>query len=64
VRVAQLALTFLGQQPGGVDGLFGNNSRRAMQRFQAAEGLPQTTNLTDAAFNALVQKAFGGDLDS
>lgn len=64
VRVAQLALTFLGHQPGGVDGLFGSNSRRALQRFQVAEGLPQTNELTDADFNALAQKAFGGDLDS
>jgi hypothetical protein len=64
VRVAQLALTFLGHRPGGVDGLFGNNSLRALQQFQVAEGLPQTTALTDGAFNALVEKAFGGDLGS
>jgi hypothetical protein len=64
VRVAQLALTFLGHRPGGVDGLFGNNSRAALKRFQAAEGLPQTNELTDADFAALVQKAFGGNLDS
>ena len=64
VRVAQLALTFLGHDPKGVDGLFGNGTRTALQRFQAAEGMPQTTELTDAGFNALVRKAFGGDLDS
>jgi hypothetical protein len=64
VRVAQLALTFLGNDPKGVDGLFGNGTRTALQRFQAAEGMPQTTELTDAGFDALVRKAFGGDLDS
>jgi len=62
VRVAQLALTFLGHNPVGVDGLFGNNTRRALQRFQAAEGLPETTDLTDAAYDALVEKAFDGIL--
>ncbi|MGH2627434.1 MAG: N-acetylmuramidase domain-containing protein [Anaerolineales bacterium] len=64
VRIAQLALTFLAHKPGGVDGLFGNNSRRALQRFQVAERLPQTTELTNADFDALVAKAFGGDIDS
>ena len=58
-----MALTFLGHDPRGVDGLFGNNSRRALQRFQSAEGLPQTTELTSADFDALVAKAFGGTLD-
>ena len=64
VRVAQLALTFLDHRPGGVDGLFGRNTRSALQRFQAAEGRPLTTELTDADFDALVQRAFGGDLNS
>lgn len=63
VRIAQLALTFLGQNPGGVDGQFGNNTRRALQRFQAAHQMPQTNELTDADFAALVNAAFGGDLD-
>ncbi|MBX9843406.1 MAG: N-acetylmuramidase domain-containing protein [Xanthobacteraceae bacterium] len=63
IRIAQLALTFLGHRPGGVDGLFGNNSRLALQRFQAAEHLPQTTELTPRDFDALVEKAFGGTLD-
>ena len=63
VRIAQLALTFLGHKPGGVDGIFGNNSRRALHRFQAAEGIPKTNELTAADFDALVLKAFAGDLD-
>jgi peptidoglycan hydrolase-like protein with peptidoglycan-binding domain len=64
VRIAQLALTFLGHNPRGVDGQFGNNTRRALQRFQAAAGLPQTTTLDDASLNALVAKAFDGALDA
>lgn len=63
VRIAQLALTFLGHGPGGVDGIFGNNTRAALRRFEAAEGMPSTTNLTNTNFNALVDKAFGGNLD-
>ena len=63
IRIAQLALTFLGHNPGGVDGLFGNNTRRALQAFQNAEGMQQTTELTGVASDALVKKAFDGDLD-
>jgi hypothetical protein len=63
VRIAQLALMFLGQHPGGIDGLFGNNTRMALQAFQSAEGMQQTTELTDVAFDALVKKVFDGNLD-
>jgi hypothetical protein len=62
VRMVQLALTFLGFNPGGVDGLFGNNTRRALQAFQLASGLEQTTELNQTSIAALVQKAFDGDL--
>jgi hypothetical protein len=62
VRIAQAALTFLGHGPKGVDGLFGSNTRKALQRFQAAEGRAVTTELNDADLDALIQKAFGGDL--
>jgi hypothetical protein len=62
VRIAQLALTFLRFNPGGVDGLFGNNTRQALQAFQQSAGLPQTTELDQASIAALVQKAFDGDL--
>lgn len=63
VRIAQVALTLLGHNPRGVDGLFGNNTRKALNRFQTSEGLPKTDTLTDQAFEALVAKAFGGTLD-
>jgi hypothetical protein len=56
-------LTFLRHKPGGVDGIFGGNTRGALQRFQAVEGRPKTTRLTNADFDALVEKAFNGDLN-
>jgi hypothetical protein len=62
VRIAQLALTFLGHSPGGVDGIFGNNTRAALRRFQAAQGMPLTTKLTDPDLDALIANAFGGSL--
>ena len=59
VRIAQLGLTFLDITPGGVDGVFGKNSRRAMQRFQATEGLPTTDDLNDNVLDAIVRKTWG-----
>ena len=58
-RIAQLGLTFLEISPGGVDGVFGKNSRRAMQRFQATEGLPTTDDLNDNVLDAIVKKVWG-----
>ena len=58
-RIAQLGLTFLGISPGGVDGVFGKNTRRAMQRFQATEGLPTTDDLNDNVLDAIVKKVWG-----
>ena len=63
VRIAQLALMFLGHSPRGIDGLFGNNTRMALQAFERAEEMQETTQLTNEAFDRLVQKAFGGNLD-
>ena len=48
----QALLTYLGYDPGEVDGLPGNNTRRAVQAFQAQEGLEQDGSpgpLTQAA---------------
>src|SRR5207253_3100448 len=64
VRIAQLALTFLGLDPGIVDGLLGNRTRTAMQRFQTNEGLAQTNELTDETLDALVKKVFGGKVEA
>jgi hypothetical protein len=63
MRIAQLALTFLGHNPRGVDGLFGSNTRKALNRFQTAKGLPKTDQLTDDAFDRLVEEAFDGELN-
>ena len=59
VRIAQLGLTFHDINPGGVDGVFGKNSRKAMQRFQATEGLPTTDDLNDNVLDAIVRKCWG-----
>ena len=48
----QALLTYLGYDPGEVDGLPGKNTRRAVQAFQVAEGLTQDGSpgpLTQAA---------------
>lgn len=39
VRLAQAALTGLGYDAGGADGIFGANTATAVKRFQAAHGL-------------------------
>ena len=54
---------FLGQRPGGVDGLFGNNTRKALQAFHRAEAIQKTTELSDDAFDRLVRKTCDGNLD-
>ena len=55
----QALLTYLGYDPGEVDGLPGKNTRRAVQAFQAAEGLEQDGSpgpLTQAALLEAVAK--------
>lgn len=50
----QSLLTYLGYDPGEVDGLPGRNTRRAVLAFQAQEGLAQDGSpgpLTQAALN-------------
>ena len=59
VRIAQLGLTFLDIIPEGVDGVFGKNSRKAMQRFQAMEGLPTTDDPNGNVLDAIVRKCWG-----
>ncbi len=53
VRAAQLYLGYLGFDPGGVDGWFGQGSQRAVTRFQKSRNLPQNGALDDATFAAL-----------
>lgn len=59
VRAAQANLTFLGFNPGGVDGLFGKATRAALNAFQKAQGLPATGELDDGTLNEL-QTAISG----
>lgn len=42
VRGVQMALQSLGYDVGGVDGVFGNGTDRAVRQFQADQGLPVT----------------------
>src|SRR5213078_185149 len=44
VRTAQLYLTFLGFQPGPVDGLMGSKTRTALTTFQGQQGLTASGN--------------------
>jgi hypothetical protein len=53
VRAAQLYLAYLGFDPGGVDGWYGQGSQRAVKRFQGSRNLPQSGALDDATFAAL-----------
>jgi hypothetical protein len=53
VRAAQLYLTFLGYNPSGVDGWFGQATQNALIKFQKAKGLEPSGRLDDTAFSAL-----------
>ncbi|MDX2287477.1 MAG: peptidoglycan-binding protein [Hyphomicrobiaceae bacterium] len=53
----QTALDRLGYEPGTIDGILGNNSRRAIRSFQASLGAAQTGTLTDNQTKALLEKA-------
>ena len=59
VRTAQLYLTYLGYKPGGVDGLFGGNSQKALIAFQKSADLAPSGGLDDASYSALVKAAMG-----
>jgi len=54
VRAAQLYLTLRGYAPGGIDGIAGQHTLKAILDFQASVGLPQTGDLDDATMSALV----------
>ncbi len=54
VRGAQIRLGYAGFDPGGVDGALGPRTRRALEAFQAARGLP-VTGQTDAATLAALE---------
>jgi hypothetical protein len=58
VREAQLLLTYLGHDPGLIDGWFGSNTRRALNSFQAKVGLPETDELSSVALDRLRKEAY------
>ena len=53
VRAAQLKLTYLGLNPGPVDGWSGKMTKSALAEFQKARNLPATGELDAATFAAL-----------
>jgi hypothetical protein len=66
VRDAQICLGYLGFVPsrefrnGFVDGLMGPGTRKVLKRFQADNGLPQTSEVTGSVLAALKEQAFNG----
>ncbi len=59
VRAAQLYLTFVGYNPSGVDGWFGQGTQNALIKFQEAKGLEPSGRLDDPVFLALEGAAMG-----
>jgi len=53
IRAAQLMLTFLGRNTGGVDGVNGPHTSLALKAFQTAQGLPATGQTDDPTMDAL-----------
>lgn len=49
----QVELSKLGYNPGGADGHFGSNTRKALMSFQAARGLKQTGTANSATWDAI-----------
>jgi len=55
VRAAQLLLMYRGYNAGGVDGWFGENTQKALMRFQKDEALAVTGQLDNASLVALTR---------
>ena len=58
MRLAQAALLYLGFDPKGVDGVFGNNSQKALIAYQKAKKLTPDGNLSDVIVSQLETEAF------
>lgn len=56
-RAAQLYLTYLGLNPGTVDGFAGGNTFRALNEFQQQQGLAANNAVDDDVLNLLKEKA-------
>jgi N-acetylmuramidase/Putative peptidoglycan binding domain len=52
-RQAQVLLTFLGINPGGIDGVVGKRTRSAVVRFREQQGLPSSDQIDAALIAAL-----------
>jgi len=57
-RAAQAALTFLGFEPGPVDGIRGRKTRGCLAQYQQNNGLAATGELDDETSASLTAKAF------
>lgn len=55
VRAAQMYLSFLGYQPGTVDGWFGTHTQRAVQQYQRARGLAVSGQLDSPTLASLAR---------
>ena len=59
VCVAQDALSALGYSPGGIDGIFGNNTRNAALTFQSRNGLSADGIIGANTWSSLMRQANG-----
>lgn len=59
VRTVQTCLTYLNYDPKGIDGIFGDNSQRALMRYEKAVGLPVDGRIDDTVVKRLLADAFG-----
>lgn len=57
VRAAQLYLTYLGFNPGTIDGFAGKNTFGALNKFQQQQGLPVNNAIDDGVVQQLREKA-------
>ncbi len=58
LRGAQVALKYLGLDPGPIDGFTGRRTRGAISDFQKKQGLPVTGILDEDTENKLHEEAF------
>jgi hypothetical protein len=56
IRAAQIYLQFRGFDPHGIDGIFGNATRCALQSFQGSVGIPVTGQLDEQTMAALIPR--------
>lgn len=58
LRTAQVSLTYLGIDPGLIDGLRGRRTRSALIQFQEKHGLPMTGEVDEETESKLLAEAF------